>query len=327
MRRIILLEGEHRGASAFINSAWQREPLEVLAVSRGLSELIELLQRDTSDVVILMAVSFAALFQAGKLAKIISKMREDVVKISIAKTPSDLYIAKRENLVDMLSLSLPRFSPQKGLVAFLFDDVLHTSFEAMEDIPGEVLFQNNLMQLYRRNLQLIERQSSSAFQELLTKISRTSEDSTPSYIGEEAHLKQVFISSSVDVQGYIENSVIFPGVIVRKKTKIINSVIMSNNSIGANVVIQNALLLPYRKEPIRGAANIGSDTTIGGGPSAVRNGDFPDQINDGLTVIGANAEIPRGVTIEQSCYIDGRVPAAELRKLKKVKRGKSLFGR
>ena len=100
---------------------------------------------------------------------------------------------------------------------------------------------------------------------------------------------------------------------------------MNDNQVGRNTVVQNTMILPYHKEVKLGSNNIGNDAVIGGAASIAKNIDFPDQINSGITVIGCSAEIPRGTVIESGCYLDGRTSKTQLRNLKKLKRGRSLF--
>jgi ADP-glucose pyrophosphorylase len=129
----------------------------------------------------------------------------------------------------------------------------------------------------------------------------------------------------VDIQGHVENSVIFSRVGVKAKTKIIDSVIMNDNQIGGRAAISRAMLFPYRKEIMKGSSNIEDTAVIGIPSSSARNRDFPDQIRDGLTVVGISGEIPRGAVIEQGCYVGGGVAAHDIKRLKTLKRGGSIY--
>ena len=64
---------------------------------------------------------------------------------------------------------------------------------------------------------------------------------------------------------------------------------------------------------------------IGGGTSNVSNSRFPEQIHDGITVLGPGVELPRGITVDQGCYLSASYPAASLRKLRKLARGSSYL--
>jgi hypothetical protein len=59
--------------------------------------------------------------------------------------------------------------------------------------------------------------------------------------------------------------------------------------------------------------------------SAAKNADFPGQINNGIAVVGMNADIPNGFKAEAATYIAPGVPAHVLRRIKILKKGASIF--
>jgi hypothetical protein len=325
-RRILVLEGEHRGIQSIVHSTWKHETLEVVPLVGGLSEFIELLELDASELIVLAATSLVAFLGTNEIFDLLDeKEQPNRIKVSVGETPSNLYVIDRKDLIDLLKSFRNRYSASDSFTDFLFNDILLSSFDEIVNIPGEILFQNNLMQLYSQNIDLVTRQRSPKFQAAVQKLSQTTTEGTPSYIGENGFIREAFISSGVEIYGYVENSILFPGVLVKSRTKIINSVIMNNNQIGRNTLIQNALVLPYQREVKKGSSNIGSEVVIGGESTVTKNTQFPNQINRGLTVIGLDADIPRGTVIEQGCYLGSNVSQSRLRSLKHLKRGRSLF--
>ncbi len=326
VRRILVLEGEHRGIQSFIHSTWKHEALEVVPLVNGISEFIELLESDSSELIILAATSLVALLGTNEIFEIIEATGQaNRMKISVSGTPSNLYFIDRKDLIDLLQSFRNRYSASDSFTEFLFNEILLSSFDQIINISGEILFQNNLMQLYRQNIELVTRQRTTECQAAMQKLSQLAAEGTPSYIGENGFIREAFISSGVEIYGYVENSILFPGVLVKSRTKIINSVIMNNNQIGRNTLIQNSLVLPYQREVKKGSSNIGSEVVIGGESTVTKNTQFPNQINGGLTVIGVDADIPRGTVIEQGCYLGANVSPNRLRSLKHLRRGRSLF--
>jgi hypothetical protein len=102
---------------------------------------------------------------------------------------------------------------------------------------------------------------------------------------------------------------------------------MNDNQIGSHVEVSNALIFPYTKEIMKGGSNVEDNVVIGTNSSSAKNRDFPEQIHDGLTVLGSNAVVPRGTVIEKGCYLGANVPAHELRKGRILKMGRSLYHR
>ena len=60
-------------------------------------------------------------------------------------------------------------------------------------------------------------------------------DSAPSKYGENANVHNSLISDGCEIEGVVENSILFRGVKVAKGAVIKNSIIMQDNIIGANV--------------------------------------------------------------------------------------------
>ena len=66
----------------------------------------------------------------------------------------------------------------------------------------------------------------------------------PHFTGPNAKIKNSLISGGVFVEGYVKNSVIFPGVRIGKGAKIINSVIMPFTVIRENAIVEKSIVAP-----------------------------------------------------------------------------------
>jgi glucose-1-phosphate adenylyltransferase len=144
-------------------------------------------------------------------------------------------------------------------------------------------------------------------------------------VAEKGCIRNSWLASGVEVEGTVEDSIIFPHVHVRRGALISRSVVLNGNSIGSGTEIRNALILPFGAEAQRSTSNIGDNCAIGAKTSTMKNGDFPTQIRDGLTVIGINADIPNGFRAEAASFIAPGISAAHLRKLKVLRRGASVL--
>ncbi len=63
------------------------------------------------------------------------------------------------------------------------------------------------------------------------------------HIGEKAVLKNCLISEGCEIYGEVENSIIFPGVKIAEKARIVNSIIMENCVIENQVIINKSIIL------------------------------------------------------------------------------------
>ncbi|SHF11686.1 glucose-1-phosphate adenylyltransferase [Clostridium fallax] len=95
------------------------------------------------------------------------------------------------------------------------------------------------------------------------------------YIGSQASVKSSLVVEGCVIQGDVENSVLFQGVVVGKNSIVKNSVIMPNTKIGENVIIDKAI--------------IGSDVAIR------RDCKVGNGVN--ITVVPAKDELKRGTQI------------------------------
>jgi glucose-1-phosphate adenylyltransferase len=136
-------------------------------------------------------------------------------------------------------------------------------------------------------------------------------------------VKNSLISTGARVEGYVEGSFIFPGVVVHKGASVVNSVVMNGNRIGAKAQLYKTLVLPYVGD--LGSSNIGESAVIGMREAGARNFDFPKQIWEGVTVIGINAEVPKGLKIGSGCLIGSRVGSGQLRSVKEVPRSSTVL--
>jgi hypothetical protein len=98
---------------------------------------------------------------------------------------------------------------------------------------------------------------------------------------------------------------------------------MNGNRIGAKAQLYKTLVLPYVGD--LGSSNIGESASIGMREAGARNFDFPKQVCEGVTVIGINAEVPKGLKIGSGCLVGARVGAGQLRSVKELPRSSTVL--
>ena len=130
--------------------------------------------------------------------------------------------------------------------------------------------------LWEANMDLLDDDNKLNLYDKEWKIYSSSQVSLAQYIGEEALIKNSLIVEGCTVYGTVEESVLFQGVHIGKKTIIKDSVIMPNAFIGDNVIIEKAI--------------IGSDAIIRKG---CRIGDGNE-----IAVIASNEEVKSGSLVE-----------------------------
>lgn len=136
-------------------------------------------------------------------------------------------------------------------------------------------------------------------------------------------VKDSYISSSCLVEGYVENSVLFPHVRVSRNARVVSSVVMNNNYIGEGAVVQSTILCTGGQLG-KVTPNVGAKARIGEDDSSGANYIHPKYIFNGITLIGENVEIPQGFRVARNCYIPTGTDRALFRGKDRIKAGDSM---
>jgi ADP-glucose pyrophosphorylase len=303
-------------------SLWEGRNIEIQDNGVTKKDFLRLLGSLKCDKVILYNTSSLFLLESAALESLVTRFGGEIVKIAIDAVPVDLYITKRKQLMETIKSFRGPGEGDEPFVSTLFNEILHSNFDDMNELPGIVLFQNNLMQLFESNLLIVSDTIKKQLPYSFKKVS--SHDDSDTLITRKGCVKNSFFSPGTKIEGYVEDSVLFPGVQVKENSRIINSVIMNQNQIGRNVVIEKTLLFPVFHETL-GTVTVGDQAKIGGCKSKVSNRDNPKQIHSGLTVIGSNPNIPDSAVIEPGSFLEPDLSPSVIRKQKTIKRGSSLY--
>ena len=95
---------------------------------------------------------------------------------------------------------------------------------------------DSLSAYYKHNMELLQKEVRDdlfAERDIYTKV----RDSAPSKYGENAVVKNSLISDGCEIEGVVENSILFRGVKVGKGAVIRNSIVMQDNIIGQNTAL------------------------------------------------------------------------------------------
>ncbi|MBA7668603.1 Glucose-1-phosphate adenylyltransferase [subsurface metagenome] len=223
----------------------------LLFLEGGLKQFIQLLENDPSDAVIISTLNLISIIEEDALGALCKNIKGNIVKLSLNNTPVDIYMADRRKLIKELESFLYRNHKMKKFEETLFQEILHTSFDIIEDIPGVLHFHNNLMQMYRENLWLVANNGSRDHAKILSRLEGVKISDKQTLIGSSSHVKDSIISSGAHIEGYVEGSIIFSDVVVRKGARVVNSIVMNNNRIGAQAQIHNCLIFPSLAESAR----------------------------------------------------------------------------
>ena len=146
------------------------------------------------------------------------------------------------------------------------------------------------------------------------KIYTRSEDLAPVRIGATGSVLNSLVCNGCKIEGRVENSVLSPGVTVRKGATVKNSIIFNNTYIDENSHLDTVI--------IDKKVYIGKNCLIGHGDDLTPNKEKPELLENGISVIGRSTIIPEGAVVERNVRICTRAKIDDKNKL--IKSGETL---
>lgn len=122
-----------------------------------------------------------------------------------------------------------------------------------------------------------------------------SQERPPVKLGPQARIIDSLVSNGCVIRGQVERSVLSPGVYVSPGAVVKESIIINDTWIGPGAIVDKAI--------IDENVVIGAGTYLGYGDDMAANHEMPDKLNTGITVVGANTQIPGGITIGRNVLI------------------------
>ncbi len=127
------------------------------------------------------------------------------------------------------------------------------------------------------------------------KIYTRSEELPAVKVGSKANIKQALLSNGSIVAGNVTRSVLSPGVIVHPLATVTNSVLLNDVEIKPGAIVDNCIIDKHTV--------IGENALVGFGDDLTPNKDKPDLLTTGITVLGKNLNVPKGMKIGRNCRI------------------------
>lgn len=147
-------------------------------------------------------------------------------------------------------------------------------------------------------------------------------------VGKAANIKNSFISDGCFINGNVEDSVIFPGVIIGEGSLVKNSIVLPNVRIGKGCrIIRCAIDERTDMDSNREYLNVGDLMKIGAESNDVVNEKFSSQLFNGVTLVGKNTRINGVSSIGSGCFVDSDVTADDFKNNKYIYNGMSVVKR
>jgi glucose-1-phosphate adenylyltransferase len=266
------------------------------------SNMLDLHKKNNCDATI--AVLEVPLEEAGRFG--IMNTQEDDRIYEFEEKPKN----PKSNLA---SMGIYIFTWQKLKEMLIKDSKIHPDSDFGKHIIPAMLEEGSTLYAYRfrdywkdvgtiesywqANMELIKTLPDFNLYEDFWKIYTSLDHQPPQYTAAESEVKTSLLSEGCEIYGSVYNSVLGPGVIVKKGAVVRDSIIMANSEIGENALIDRCVLDENNR--------IGANVIMGRGEN-IKNIEKPQIYDTGITVTGENTVIPPNTIIGKNCCIYGR---------------------
>ncbi len=123
-------------------------------------------------------------------------------------------------------------------------------------------------------------------------------DRAPARFAAGCTVRSSMISAGCVIEGTVINSVLSPGVVVKKGAVVRDSVIFEDSLIAENAVVD--LVVADKR------IQVGRGAQIGCGDAAAKkivNKEFPTHLYSGITLVGKEARLPEGMQVGRNCIV------------------------
>ena len=201
-----------------------------------------------------------------------------------------VYIFKREVLERMLQEDSEQADSSHDFGKNIIPRMIHECRVFGYEFRGYWRDVGTISSYYDSNMDLLKEPSQFNLDDSEWPILTKNEERPPVKLNQNAKVIQSLVANGCIVDGYVEHSILFPGVVVESGAVIRNSIIFTDTFIASNVRLEHVIVDKY--------CVIAKDTRIG-------ISELCNLPNEGITVIGKNTRIPSNIVIGGGCIIDG----------------------
>ena len=154
-----------------------------------------------------------------------------------------------------------------------------------------------------------------------SRVYTRSQESGPVSIGKDAQVEGNLLSNGCVVEGTVSNSIISPGVVIAEGAVVSNSIILHGTHIEAGAVVDKCI--------VDKQCHIGEGAQVGHGEDNTPNKALPRALNTGLTLVGRDSQIPKGVSLGRNVTVHAGTDSSDsaFKKKKKVIKSGSVVGK
>jgi glucose-1-phosphate adenylyltransferase len=161
-------------------------------------------------------------------------------------------------------------------------------------VPGYWQDIGTLDSYYRATLDLLLPDPPFPLEDPRWPIFTPSTENPPARIGPRARIRSSIVTHGTIVNGTVERSVLFPGVVVEEGSVVRDSIVMGDSWIGPDASLDRAILDKR--------VHVGRRAVLGCGES-IPNRVCPEHLSSGTLIVGKGTRIPEGIRIGRNARI------------------------
>jgi ADP-glucose pyrophosphorylase len=144
-------------------------------------------------------------------------------------------------------------------------------------------------------------------------------------LGPQAKVTRTYLSDGCIINGTVDNSIVFPGVVVGENAIVKDSILLPYVAVGSNTRIHKSIIDEYTDYSQSDVLfNIGNNVRIGSDEEMLKNNDYPKALYNSISLVGKNALIPDNVKIGAACYVASATSSTVFEKNKTLHDGLSI---
>jgi glucose-1-phosphate adenylyltransferase len=221
----------------------------------------------------------------------VDSFREKPKRTTETLASMGIYIFRKETLVQVLEGTDYVDFGKDVLPAMLEDDCAIYAYP----FPGYWADVGTVQAYWEANVSLLAEDPALDLYNPEWVVHTRSQERAPCKIGANAQVDGNLLSNGCRVDGFVQGSVLSPGVYVAEGATVHNSVILNDTVIEAGAVVDRCIV---DKNVV-----IGAEALVGTGDDNTPNCDAPEQINTGLTLVGKGSIVPPKLTVGRNVVI------------------------
>ncbi|BBI33034.1 glucose-1-phosphate adenylyltransferase subunit GlgD [Cohnella abietis] len=229
-----------------------RSPLEYVVISRShmvcnvdFAKVLDQHRETGADITVVCKTSAEGVPGLARKVKVnaagrIIEMQDHFGRLDSDVVSMEMYVLSKDLLLDLVETSLAQGSDHfvRHSILSRLNQLKVLSY-MHEGVLGVV---NNIAAYYRHSMELLQPE---VWKELFFKpgsIYTKVKDEPPTHYRNSADVSHSLIANGCDIEGTVNNSILFRGVKVGKGAVVNNSIVMQNGVIGENGSLENCIL-------------------------------------------------------------------------------------